>query len=285
MQSGSAFGSGAVRCVTPHPPPPLSPPPCLCAGRREAAQLAAELAPHMAAQDATLRALGLHSVWASLHKLALATPVAAAAVAAADPHPSAQQAPEAELTAAMAEPPLPVEVWALQQRVQQYKAKHRALKVGVRVRELVDELQAVAAALWLRCIDSRCPHLLSSACLPCCAAPQATVVALEGAAARWQSQAGEVEQGLALLRFRWGHPTEAVCILGCVICWMLSTCHFPLVSKYMPCVCIRCLQAVRPAVRSQVGAGGLHCRGWRRRLRRHVGTCCWRQPRVSGPPG
>ena len=40
-------------------PPPLSPPPCLCAGRREAAQLAAELAPHMAAQDATLRALGL----------------------------------------------------------------------------------------------------------------------------------------------------------------------------------------------------------------------------------
>ena len=58
MQSGSAFGSGAVRCVTPHPPPPLSPPPCLCAGRREAAQLAAELAPHMAAQDATLRALG-----------------------------------------------------------------------------------------------------------------------------------------------------------------------------------------------------------------------------------
>ena len=26
---------------------------------------------------------------------------------------------------------------------------------------------------------------------------------MEGAAARWQSQAGEVEQGLALLRFRW----------------------------------------------------------------------------------
>ena len=32
---------------------------------------------------------------------------------------------------------------------------------------------------------------------------QATVVAMEGAAARWQAQAGEVEQGLALLRFRW----------------------------------------------------------------------------------
>ena len=31
---------------------------------------------------------------------------------------------------------------------------------------------------------------------------QATVVAMEGAAARWQAQAGEVEQGLALLRFR-----------------------------------------------------------------------------------
>lgn len=31
---------------------------------------------------------------------------------------------------------------------------------------------------------------------------QATVVAMQGAAARWQAQAGEVEQGLALLRFR-----------------------------------------------------------------------------------
>lgn len=41
--------------------------------------------------------------------------------------------------------------------------------------------------------------------------PQATVVAMEGAAARWQAQAGEVEQGLALLRFRCAKTMAAGC--------------------------------------------------------------------------
>ena len=41
-------------------------------GRQEAASLADELAPLMAAHASALRQLGLHKVWASLHKLALA---------------------------------------------------------------------------------------------------------------------------------------------------------------------------------------------------------------------
>jgi hypothetical protein len=127
-------------------------------GRQEAASLADELAPLMAAHAGSLRQLGLHKVWASLHKLALAGCSGASQQPAAPAAAGAAAAAAPAVAAAEQQEQLPQDVWVLQQRVQQYKGKCRELK--------------------------------------------AMVVALEGAAARWQSQAGEVEQGLALLRFR-----------------------------------------------------------------------------------
>ena len=88
----------------------------------------------MAAHAAALRRLGLHKVWDSLHKLAVsgvgaagaasrasqATTPAEAAAAAATPGALATAGPEQ----------LPADVWALQQRVEQYRTKCKQLKVG-----------------------------------------------------------------------------------------------------------------------------------------------------------
>lgn len=100
-------------------------------GRQEAASLAHELAPLMAAHSTALRQLGLHKVWASLNKLALAGGTGGSASRA-----SQQPPPQHQHSAAAPPPPplpsmgaaaavadeLPSDVWALQQRVRQYKA-------------------------------------------------------------------------------------------------------------------------------------------------------------------
>ncbi len=114
-------------------------------GRQEAAALADELAPLMAAHSGTLQQLGLQKVWASLHRLAMAggargTPSRGTPSQASAPPPAQQQqAQQAQhqqqqqvvVAAAPVEPAvqLPQDVWALQQRVRQYKAKCKELKV------------------------------------------------------------------------------------------------------------------------------------------------------------
>jgi len=170
----------------------------------------------MAAHRSALQHLGLSKVWASLHKLALAggrsvsrasqhhpvgTPGAGSpAVAFSAPSP----VPVAPVGAASHEQ-LPTDVVALQQRVQQYKAKCKQLKVSWRQWRGVGEGVACVARGTKRCTIVR-PRQTSrsvpTSCRLVASLPQATVVAMEGAAARWQSQAGDVEQGLALLRFR-----------------------------------------------------------------------------------
>ena len=108
-------------------------------GRQEAAALADELAPLMAAHSSALHQLGLQKVWASLHRLAKAgggrgTPsrgTPSQASAPLQPPPQQQVAVVAPAEQAVQLPP---DMWALQQRVRQYKAKCKELKVrgGVR---------------------------------------------------------------------------------------------------------------------------------------------------------
>lgn len=86
-------------------------------GRQEAASLADELAPTMAAHSAMLRTLGLHKVWASLHKLALAGGSARGA-SQTTPRPQAEASPAAAATGWV-----PPDVAALQQRVHHYQAR------------------------------------------------------------------------------------------------------------------------------------------------------------------
>lgn len=209
------------------------------------------MAPLMAAHAATLRLLGLHKVWASLQQLAV-TGGAAAAAPGHSLQPPTQQQQGSSFPAAVAGDESG-DVWALQQRLQQYKAKCRGLK--------------------------------------------ATVVALEGAAARWQSQAVEVEQGLALLRFRWGRPLfppAGAAGAAELASWLFRSCIAPPPGAPMgpePACCLCSLpasplapslrldccppchplpsialpQAGRFAVGGQVGSGGLQ----RNRCRRH----------------
>lgn len=89
-------------------------------GRQEAASLADELAPMMAAHSAMLRTLGLHKVWASLHKLALAGGSARSA-SQADQRWQGEASPAAQH--------LPADVAALQQRVHHYQARPSQLGV------------------------------------------------------------------------------------------------------------------------------------------------------------
>ena len=158
----------------------------------------------MAAHAPALQQLGLHKVWASLYKLALA---GGAGAGRATPSRASQPQQDAAVVPHAAQQevqPLLGDVYTLQHRVRAYKAKCKELKVR-----------------WWRLGGWARPKLLpahrcrrftvgslAQRCAPCLTASlplssQATVVAMEGAAARWQAQAGDVEQGLALLRFRW----------------------------------------------------------------------------------
>lgn len=194
---------------------------CTTAGRQEAASLAHELSPLMDGHAAALHQLGLHKVWASLHKLALAGGTAPSRAASQAAQPAAALEPVAAATAegAQQQQVAPADdVVALQQRAAAYKAKCRELKASAG-RPLGDG--------WLQC--KRCSHhwrkelaallpgspLYSSPLVPNPTAllpVQATVVAMEGAAARWRSQAGEVEQGLQLLRYR---LADLLAVSGC----------------------------------------------------------------------
>lgn len=110
-------------------------------GRHDAAALADELAPLMAAHAAALQQLGLQKVWASLHRLAKAggtggTPSRGTPSQASAPPPAQQQQAQQQqvVPAAPTEQQavqLPQDVWALQQRVRQYRAKCKELKVRV----------------------------------------------------------------------------------------------------------------------------------------------------------
>lgn len=90
-------------------------------GRHEAAHLASELEPTMAAHAAMLRTLGLHKVWASLHKLALASGSSRHGGPASHRQPG--EASVAEVSLALAgDGKVPADVSALQQRVRHYQA-------------------------------------------------------------------------------------------------------------------------------------------------------------------
>jgi hypothetical protein len=176
-------------------------------GRSDAAALAEELAPAVEVQAAALRELGLHQAWASLRGLAAAG--------------GAQQQREQREQQQQQEGVPGQEAWALQQRVHQYRAKCRQMKASAcrpaclscasfRVHPCLCGLFPVclivrrtmhAAARSYGCFEA----VLSASAPPACAPPpQATIAALEAAASRWQAAAGEMEQGLVLLRFRWG---------------------------------------------------------------------------------
>lgn len=109
-------------------------PTCASAGRQEAASLARELSPLMGSHTAALHQLGLHKVWASLQKLALAGAAPSRAASQAAAHEAAAAAalePAAGVQQQQQRAQPEEDVVALQQRVAAYKAKCRELKASV----------------------------------------------------------------------------------------------------------------------------------------------------------
>ena len=276
-------------------------------GRQEAAALADELAPLMAAHAPALQQLGLHKVWASLHRLAQAgggTASRGTPSQASGPPPQAQQPAQQPAAVAQADQAvqLPQDVWALQQRVRQYKAKCKELKVG---RDGVGPGWGRSAAGWgcssrsriwgFRCKEGctaalalvrpqhhdKPPHPIPAGH---CGGDGGRSCALAGAGGR-----GGAGPGAAALQVRpMGRRPSLQCLhrRGALLARLFEVTHclspVPTPPRPLhrpcptaapappPCTPRPCPQAGGPAVRGEVGAGGLL--GQRGGRRRRVGV-------------